>query len=294
MILIIGATGNLGGAVAQLLLNTSQSIRVMTRTAAKAEALIKMGAEVRIGDLRDRPSLDQACRGIEKIFAASHSFEGKGKSSPQIVDGQGNRNLIDAAKAAGVKHFIFTSALGVRPDHPVDFFRIKYQTEQYLQASGLNYTILRPAAFMESWIDMVAQPLLATGKVAIIGKGDNPVNYVAVADVARFAEIGLNHPAAKNQIIEIGGPANFSTGQIIDIMERVTGKTAQRSYTPIPVLKIIKTLTRPFNPVMSRMITAGINFASTDQTFDATALLKQYPMSLTRLEDYVQRYSKPD
>lgn len=290
MNLIIGATGNLGGAVARLLLNAGQSVRAMTRTPEKADALKKLGAEVVIGDVRDRQSLDQACRGIEKIFAASHSFEGKGKSSPQIVDGQGNRNLIDAAKAAGVKHFVFTSALGARPDHPVDFYRIKYQTEQYLQGSGLNYTILRPAAFMESWVDMIAKPLLETGKVAILGQGKNPVNYVALADVARFALIGLDNPAAKNQIIEIGGPGNYSTAQIIEITERITGKTAQRNYTPIPVMKIMKMITRPFNPVLSRMITAGINFDTTDQTFDMTATLKKYPMTLTHLEDFVREH----
>ncbi|MCI0515621.1 SDR family oxidoreductase, partial [candidate division KSB1 bacterium] len=178
MILIIGATGNLGGTVARTLLNAGQSVRAMTRTPEKADALKKLGAEVVIGDVRDRQSLDHACQGVEKIFAASHSFEGKGKSSPQIVDGQGNRNLIDAAKAAGVKHLVLTSALGVRPDHPVDFFRLKYQTEQYLQNSGLSYTILRPAAFMESWVEMIAQPILTTGKATIFGAGKNPVNYV--------------------------------------------------------------------------------------------------------------------
>ncbi|MCI0514511.1 SDR family oxidoreductase, partial [candidate division KSB1 bacterium] len=167
MNLIIGATGNLGGAVARLLLNEGQSVRAMTRTPDKADALKKLGAEIIIGDVRDRQSLDRACQGIEKIFAASHSFEGKGKSSPQIVDGQGNRNLIDAAKAAGVKHLVLTSALGARPDHPVDFFRLKYQTEQYLQNSRLSYTILRPAAFMESWVEMIAQPILTTGKATI-------------------------------------------------------------------------------------------------------------------------------
>jgi uncharacterized protein YbjT (DUF2867 family) len=180
MNLIIGATGNLGGSVSRLLLNAGKSVRAMTRTPEKAEALKKLGAEIVIGDVRDRQSLDQACQGIEKIFAASHSFEGKGKSSPQIVDGQGNRHLIDAAKAAGVKHFVFTSALGARPDHPVDFYRIKYQTEQYLQARGLNYTILRPAAFMDSWAEMIGRPIVDQKKVTIFGSGRNPVNYVAV------------------------------------------------------------------------------------------------------------------
>ncbi|MDZ7336486.1 MAG: SDR family oxidoreductase [candidate division KSB1 bacterium] len=293
MILIVGATGNLGSAVAKSLLSEGKAVRAMTRTPEKAEALKKLGAEVVMGDVRDRQSLDKACQGIEKIFAASHSFEGKDQSSPQVVDGQGNRNLIDAAKAAGVKHFVFTSALGARADHPVDFFRIKYQTEQYLKDSGLSYTILRPAAFMESWVEMIAQPMLTTGKATIFGSGKNPVNYVAVVDVARFALIGLENPAAQNQVIEIGGPGNYTTEQIIKMIEQTTGKTAKRSYTPIPVMKVMKVLSRPFRPVLSRMITAGINFDTTDQTFDMAETLKQYPMPLTKLEDFVrERYGK--
>ena len=294
MILIIGATGNLGSAVARILLSEGKSVRAMTRTPEKAEALKKLGVEVVTGDLRDPQTLTNACKGNEKIFAASHSFEGKGKSSPQIVDDLGNRNLIDTAKSAGVKHVVFTSALGVRPDHPVDFFRIKYKTEQYLQKSGLTYTILRPAAFMESWVEMVAKPIVDGGKTTIFGKGKNPVNYVAIADVARFAQIALENPAARNQVIEIGGPEDLSIEQIIEIVERATGKTAKRSYTPIPVMKVMKILTRPINPVMSRMITAGINFDTTDQSFEMTETLKKYPMQLTRLEDYVrERYGKP-
>lgn len=146
---------------------------------------------------------------------------------------------------------------------------------------------------MESWVEMVAMPIMETGKTTIFGKGKNPVNYVAVADVARFAQIALENPTAKNQVIEIGGPENFSTEQIIEIVEGVTDKKAKRSYTPIPMMKVMKVITRPFNPVMSRMITAGINFDTTDQTFDMTETLKTYPMQLTRLEDYVrERYGK--
>jgi hypothetical protein len=77
---------------------------------------------------------------------------------------------------------------------------------------------------------------------------------------------------------------------VIEIFERITGKKAQKSYTPVPVMKVMKILTRPFNPVLSRMITAGINFDTTDQTFDMTATLKKYPVPLLRLEDYARMH----
>lgn len=288
MILIVGATGKLGGSVARLLLNAGEHVRAMTRTPEKAETLKKLGAEVVAGDLREPGTLAKACSGVTKLLAASHSFVGRGNDSPQVVDDRGNRNLIDAAKAAGVEHFVFTSVLGAHPDHPVDFFRIKYKSEVYLQNSGLSYTILRPAAFMDTWAEMVGKPIVEQGKATIFGHGKNPVNFVAVDDVARFAQMALENTRARDQVIEIGGPENLTIEQVIEVFERVAGRQAKRSYVPLPMMRVMKVLMRPLNPGLSRQITAGINMDTTDQTFDITEALKRYPMPLTRLEDFVR------
>jgi NADH dehydrogenase len=288
MILIIGATGKLGGAVAKLLLHEGKSVRAMTRTPEKAEALKKLGAEVVAGDLREPGTLAKACAGVTKLLAASHSFLGRGNESPQVVNDRGNRNLIDAAKAARVEHFVFTSALGARPDHPVDFFRIKYKTEVYLQNSGLSYTILRPAAFMDDWAEMIGKPIVEEGKTTIFGQGKNPMNYVAMDEVVRFAQMALEDSQARNQVIEIGGPENLTIEQVVEVFERLSCRQAKRSYVPLPVVRVMKTLLRPLNPGLSRQITAGINMDTTDQTFDMTETLKRYPVQLTKLEDFVR------
>ena len=101
------------------------------------------------GDLRNPASLLNACQGVEQVLAAAHALVGKGDNNPHTVDDAGNRQLIDAAKVAGAKYFIFVSVQGASPDSPLKFFRIKYRTEEYLRASGLNFTILRPSAFMD-------------------------------------------------------------------------------------------------------------------------------------------------
>ena len=172
MILIAGASGRLGGLVARQLLADNKPVRAMSRTPSSLAELQKLGAEIVVGDQRNPQSLATACQGVDTVFTATHAFTGKGDNGPHAVDDLGNRNLIDAARAAGVDHYMFTSVMGARSDSPVDMFRYKYTTEQYLRASGLSYTILRPAAFMETWVHVLGGPIVKNGRAMVFGRGE--------------------------------------------------------------------------------------------------------------------------
>src|SRR6266581_6130310 len=202
MILIVGASGRLGSVVVQHLLVQGKSLRAMTRDSRGLAHLQQQGVEIVSGDLRNPASLLSACLGVEQVLAAAHALDGKGDNNPRTVDDMGNRHLIDAAKAAGVKHFIFVSVQGASPDSPLEFFRIKYRTEEYLRVSGLNFTILRPSAFMDLWAQLIGQPIVEKGKTTIFGRGNNPINFVAVEDVARFVCTAFEDPRACNRVIE--------------------------------------------------------------------------------------------
>ena len=191
MILIVGASGRLGSVVARLLLAQGKAVRAMTRTPLNLAHLQEIGAEVVSGDLRNPASLLSACQGVDQVLAAAHALVGQGDNNPHTVDDAGNRHLIDAARTAGVKHFIFVSVQGASPTSPLEFFRIKYRTEAYLRTSSLSYSILRPCAFMDLWAQLIGQPIIEQGKTTIFGRGNNPINFVAVEDVARFVSIAL-------------------------------------------------------------------------------------------------------
>jgi NADH dehydrogenase len=242
-----------------------------------------LGAEVVQGDLRDPQSLRGACEGVRAVLAAAHAFEGKGNDGPRAIDDRGNRNLIDAAKSAGVKHVVFTSILGVSSDHPVDFFRIKHSIEGYLKESGLSYTILRPAAFMEFWAALVGVPVLTKGETTIFGRGQNPVNFVSVDDVARFALFALQDPAARNTTIEIGGPQNLTLLQVAETFERVSGRTARKKHIPLPVMRVMRVVTRPLNEALSRQIASGIYMDTGAVSFDPAPTLQRFPTFATTL-----------
>ena len=171
MILIVGATGVLGSATTRRLLIAGHPVRAMTRTPAKAAELGQLGAEIVQGDLREPDSLRRACEGVDQVLAAAHSLLGRGREASKYVDDAGHKQLIDIAKAAGVQHFVYPSVNGASPDQPVPFARIKYDVEQYLQRSGLSYTILRPTAFMEWHAHIfIGQPILEQGQVTLFGR----------------------------------------------------------------------------------------------------------------------------
>jgi uncharacterized protein YbjT (DUF2867 family) len=293
MILIVGASGRLGGAVARMLIAKGRAVRAMSRTASKLRELKTLGADVAIGDLRDPASLQRACQGVSRVLAAAHAFDEQGNNTPRNVDELGNCNLVDAAKAYGVEHFVFTSAHDVRPDHAVDFFRHKFKAEEYLRGSGLSYTILRPTPFMEFWAVLIGQPIVAKRRATVFGRGINPINFVAVDDVARFALMALENPVARNQIIEIGGPENLTLLQVVETFERVTGTTAKKSHVPVTVMRVMSALMRPIRPALSRQIAAGVYMDTADLTLDMRETLIRFPMQLQSLENVIHdQYAK--
>ncbi|MEZ4594767.1 MAG: NmrA family NAD(P)-binding protein [Chloroflexota bacterium] len=185
---------------------------------------------------------------------------------------------------------MFTSAYGAAPTHPAAFYRIKYVVEQYLQHSGLAHTILRPTAFMESHAHMlIGQPILEKGKVTLFGRGENPRNFVAAEDVAQFAVLGLTLPQMAGTTVDIGGPENWTNMAVARLYERVSGKRAKVSHVPLGVLRVMSGVIRPFHPGLSQVMRTSIWFDTTDQTFDPRPTLRKYPISLTRLENWVEK-----
>jgi uncharacterized protein YbjT (DUF2867 family) len=171
----------------------------------------------------------------------------------------------------------------------VPFNRIKYDVEQYLKRSGLSYTILRPTAFMEWHAHIfIGQPILEQGKVTLLGRGENPRNFVAGDDVARFAVIALTDPKAAGQIIEIGGPENWTNMQVVALYEKLAGRKAKVKHVPLGVLRVMSILLRPFHPGLSQVMIFSILTDKADATFDPSETLKQYPVELTKMEDWVR------
>jgi uncharacterized protein YbjT (DUF2867 family) len=294
MILIVGASGKLGHEVARRALQAGKPVRALSRQPEERLAgLQAAGAEVVAGDLRDPASLRRACAGASHVLASAHSIFGRGAARSALVDDQGHRDLIDAAKGAGVAHFCYVSAHGASPDHPSAFLRIKYAVEQYLKASGLPYTIVRPTAFLQTHAyEMLGQPILEQGKATIFGKGTGRRNFVAIEDVASLIEAVWDDAQAVGQIIEIGGPAanSLSNNEVAAMFEQVAGQPAKISHVPRAMLRVMSPVLRPFHPGLSQSMAFALHDDLHDTTYDAALLLRRYPLQLTRLEDWIAEH----
>ena len=290
MILVVGATGALGRKVVRTLLASGEDVRAMTRVLAKVDELKTLGARPVRGNLADPESLEFAVRGARAVVVAAHSILGRGHESSETVDDAGHRSLIDAAKAAGVEHFIYTSVFQASPDHPIDFWRTKARIERYLQESGITYTIVRPTAFMDTHAYMLIGKTVVDGKrVMLTGKGRNPRNMVASEDVAKVVVGALRIPSLRGETIEVGGPQNVSGHDIVEIFERVSGRKAKVGHIPIAAAKAMSRAIRRIHPGISRILQSAVISETTDQTFDPSVLRTKIPITLTTLETWATR-----
>jgi uncharacterized protein YbjT (DUF2867 family) len=288
MILIVTANSQLGNATARQLLEDGRSVRGLVRSQEKGAELAQLGAEIVIGDLRDAESLRRACQGVTTVIAAAHALLGGWGNTSAIVDEKGHCDLIDAAKAADVDHFIYISGMDADPNHHVSFLRHKAAVEQYLRRSGLDYAIIRPSAFMETHAhQLIGQPLLEKGKVSILGQGDSPRNFVAVEDVARLIEMVLDNPLTKGEIIEIGGPGNYTNNQVAQLYAQAIGNKVKIGNVPRPVVRILSAVMWPFQPGLSQVMRWALHEDNHDNSFDPTPTLQKYPLPMKSLETFV-------
>jgi NADH dehydrogenase len=291
-ILVVGATGLLGGAITRQLLEQGKEVRILVRQdspseelakegrATPASVLIAAGAQVVAGDLKDPASLAPAMEGIDTVITTANSASRWGDDNVENIDQKGNRYLIEAAQKAGVRHFIFTSASTADPNSPVPLLAAKGQTEQLLQTSGLPYTITAPIAFMEIWLAIaVGMPAFSGQPVTVVGSGERIHSFVSLGDVASFTVAAVDNPVAINQRLVIGGPEAFSFRDAAVACGDVLGRPVEvRSVAPGEPL-----------PGLPEFMAANLAaFDTYDSSIDMTTLCETYQVELKPFESVVR------
>jgi uncharacterized protein YbjT (DUF2867 family) len=231
-----------------------------------------------------------AIRGCTTVISAVHGFAGPGRPSPESIDRDANRTLIQAAAAANVEHFVLVSVLGAAPDHPMSLHRAKYAAERALIASGLRWTIIRPTAYLETWIPIIGSKIADKGHAVVFGPGRNPINFVSTHDVAAIVDLALHDPSLHAQILAATGPENLTFTQIADRLIADSRRPARIKRVPLPMLRTMSVLARPFSPVFARQAQAAVVMNTTDMTADVAALRHRFPLiPMTTLNDVLTR-----
>ena len=289
MILVVGSTGRVGGMITRMLLGQDRQLRILVRPGSDYRAFTATGAEASFGDLKDPASLAMAFREIDTVITTASAGERGGDDTPQTVDLDGNANLIEAARTAGVRQFIFISALLARPDHPVPVPRAKALTEAALHDSGLTYTIVAANGIADVMFPLVVGYPLSVGKpVTLVGEGRRRHTFIAARDVAAFATAAVDHPSALNRRIEIGGPDALSWRDVLAAYERTLGRPIPVQWIPpgemLPDLPPAPGLT----PLVSGLLAALETF---DTPLDMTEVSRTFGVTPTTIDDLLRMNS---
>jgi uncharacterized protein YbjT (DUF2867 family) len=248
-VLLVGGTGRLGRLIAEQLATRDEPLRALVRSGRRAGRLRELGFDLEVGDLYDARSLRRALRGIRVVVTAAQGDPLRRRVAPARVDRQGNRNLIGLARDSGVAQLIFISALKADEGAAaVPQLAYKHAAEGLLRASGMAYTILRPATFQETLGDPNA-PLRRVverfGVGLMPGGGRAAHSFVAAMDVARAAALALDHPQAHGQVAPIGGPDDLSYREAYARIARISGRRITALPLPWPLLSAAGLLAVP-------------------------------------------------
>ena len=242
MNLVVGASGLLGNEICRTLLESGKPVRALVRTTtdtAKQERLRSLGAGLAFGDLKDPSTLGAAMQGVSTLIStASSTFSHQAGDSIETVDAQGQINLVDSAKEAGVGHFIFISFPPMAEDFALQ--RAKRAVEERLMRSGLAYTILQPTFFTEVWLSPAVGFDAANAQAQIFGLGRNQISWISFPDVAKFAAASVENPGTRNTVIQLGGPQALSPLEVVKLFEEVGGRSFTLTHVPEDALKAQK------------------------------------------------------
>ena len=215
MILVTGATGNLGqSAVKQLQQHLPlNEFSVLARSQNKAQQYLNQGIKVIYGDFDQPQTLEEAFRGIKKLLLISTMEQNRFEQ---------HKNVIDAAKKAGVKHIFYTSLAiqNIETSAVKDLMISHFQTEDYLKASGLKYTILRNSMYAAAIPQIIGEQAIATGLALAGGAGKVP--YALRAEFGEAAANALMQDGHENKIYSLVGSRKYSYQDIADLLSEIS------------------------------------------------------------------------
>jgi uncharacterized protein YbjT (DUF2867 family) len=287
MTLVVGATGVLGFEVCRRLRSKDVQVRALVRPGSPREReLVDIGVEIAYGDLKDRPSLDAACRDMERVISTATAMTRKGDSL-KTVDCDGHLDLVRAAQLARVRHIVYTSVSPEANPRAV-LVRYKRRVERAVRESRMVWTVLQPAAFMETWFGPAAGWNLDEGKIRMVGPGTATFNPVSLADVAEFAAMTAVQPETERRVIPIGGPDVVTPMAAVRVFEEVLGRKLEVSHVPAAVIGAVGTILRPFNPAFSSLLALAAG-ASHGEVINMSLVLSEFPVELTTLREFAER-----
>ena len=280
MILITGATGFIGPYVVHALRAEGRDVRALIRDGTDAGRLHAWGCETVVGDVTDQASLRSALEGCDTVVHLVAIINGKPRDFERVMS-QATRDLVAAAREAGVRRFVLMSALGTdeQTKDLVPYYGAKWEMEQAVKGSGLEHVILRP-----SFVFGNGGALAQFRKIArlapvtpIVGSGTQRIQPIWVEDVAAYFAAAIDHPEAGNRTFELGGPDVVTWNEFWARLKRSLGSRRPSVHLPVALMRaqavVLERLPKP--PVTRDQLTmleAGDNVVGNSDAVDVFGL----------------------
>ncbi len=282
-ILVSGATGQQGGAVARSLLKRGYRVKGLTRTQAKAKNLQAMGIEPVQGDLTDKQTLKPTLRGVDGFFIVTTPF-GENYSTDTRKEILQGTTAVDAAKAAGIGHVVLTSVASADQDTGIPHFESKAQVERHLAKSGLQYTITRPVAFMDNYTSPWFASSLQAGTLSMPMPAHTKTQLVAVRDIGEIVAQAFDKPRmAAGKTMELAGD-ELSMADIANRLSRW-------------IARPVRYVEQSEDEVRQRMGEEGLRMFRFLKTkgyhANIASLEKEWEYRMTRLDEYLSTVKSP-
>jgi len=240
MILVTGGTGFVGSHVIRRLRKADVPVRAVVRSPGKAQALKDLGVDVVPGDVSDKASLERAASGCERVIHLVGIIQETSGATFQGVHVEGTRNVIEAAKKAGVRHFFYQSALGTRPGAKSEYHKTKWEAEELVRASAIPYTILRPSLIYgpgDQFTIRLSEMIRLSPVLPVIGSGKSKVQPIFIDDVAACIVKAVTSDCCLNEIYEIGGPEQLTYEEVTAAIADALGVKRPTVHIPLFFMK---------------------------------------------------------
>jgi len=286
MILVAGATGLVGSEVCMKLARRGEKVRALVRATSpedKLGALRSAGVELFVGDLTHADSVAAACRGVSSVISTATSTAlHRTDDSIESVDRDGQLALVSAAKAANVGKFVFVS-FRRWPGMTFPLADAKAEVEEAI--ASLNFTVIQASYFMEVWLAPERGFDYANATARIFGSGTNPVSWVSYLDVAEMCAIALRHPAARQKVIEFGGPQALGPLEVVARFEKLSGRQFAIEHVAESALRAqLESATDSMQKTFAGLM-LGLSLG---HAMDMTAVVNDFGIKLTTIDDYAR------
>jgi uncharacterized protein YbjT (DUF2867 family) len=286
MILVVGATGLLGTRICERLRAEGQPVRALIRNTSssdKVNTLRSLGCNLAIGDLKDPPQIQAACQGISALIStASSTLSRQPGDSIESVDLEGQLALVNAARIAGVRRFIY---LSFRDDPAVQHPLTQAKRSVERAIADFEFTIIQASWFMEVWLSPALGFDYVGGRARIYGSGCKPISWVSYRDVAEFCIAPVLHSVADRSVLEVGGPEALTPLEVVRIFEEESGRRFE--VETVREAKLREQFDSANGSLEKSFAGLMLQYAQGD-AMDMRGLLESIPVRLTSVREYAK------